>query len=291
MRRYGGPRSTLLLGLGLGILMTVGTLGPSTGLGQPAPSLTFGAAQRLGQLDKNASTPFLRYRSDGRLFAVWTEDDRTPEALARPPAPKHSPEHAWMYSTTMRELLVASSPDGGSTWTSPRRVNSAVESIQGEENTPRVAFGADNRAYVIWSIPGDKGNKARANVRFAMEDGQGGFTPSRTLNDVADTARFPTLEPASDGTLLVAWIDRRLDSPAPRQLYLMRLEPAGPAAATPYKVGAGLCECCRRHRVRRRGPDRLHGGPRASRRQHAEPRPAEVHRRRPDLRSARRDPR
>jgi hypothetical protein len=78
-----------------------------------------------------------------------------------------------------------------------------------------------------------------------MEDGQGGFTAPRTLNDVPDTARFPTMEAAPDGTLLIAWIDRRIDTPAPRQLYLMRLGASGRVVATPYKVAEGLCECCR----------------------------------------------
>ena len=48
-----------------------------------------------------------------------------------------------------------------------KRVNSVKEAIQGEENGPKVAFGADNRAYVVWSIPGEKGDKTRANIRFA----------------------------------------------------------------------------------------------------------------------------
>jgi hypothetical protein len=78
-----------------------------------------------------------------------------------------------------------------------------------------------------------------------MEDGHGGFTAARTLNDVPDTARFPTIETAPDGTLLVAWIDRRVDNPTPRQLYMMRLGKQGQVVATSYKAAEGLCECCR----------------------------------------------
>jgi hypothetical protein len=209
-----------------------------------AASASFGNAQRLGQVDKNPSTPFLRVAPDGRLYALWTEDDRSPEALAQPAAPKHPPEHAWMYSTAMRELLLASSPDGGTTWTAPRRVNRTPEAIQGEENVPRVAF-ANNRTAVVWSIPGQKGNKVRANVRFAMDDGQGGFTAPRTLNEVADTARFPIIETAPDGTLFVGWIDRRVDRGAYRELYLMRLNASGQTVTNSYKIGEAVCECCR----------------------------------------------
>ena len=123
--------------------------------------------------------------------------------------------------------------------------NSEVEAAQGEENGPKVAF-AHNKAYVVWSIPGEKGDKTRANIRFAMDDGKGRFTAARTLNEVRDTARFPIIETTPDGNLLVAWIDRRIDGPKPRrQLYLMRLSPDGKSLTKNYQVGEGLCECCK----------------------------------------------
>ncbi len=78
-----------------------------------------------------------------------------------------------------------------------------------------------------------------------MDDGKGGFTPARTLNEVKDAARFPIIETTPDGNLLVAWIDRRIDGPKPRQLYLMRLKTDGQALTKNYQVGEGLCECCK----------------------------------------------
>jgi hypothetical protein len=68
-------------------------------------------------------------------------------------------------------------------------------------------------------------DKTRANIRFAMDDGKGGFSPARTMNETADAARFPIIELAPDGTLFLAWIDRRIDNPKPPQLYLMCLSP------------------------------------------------------------------
>ena len=78
-----------------------------------------------------------------------------------------------------------------------------------------------------------------------MDDGKGRFTAARTLNEVRDTARFPIIETTPDGNLLVAWIDRRIDGPKPRQLYLMRLSPDGKSLTKNYQVGEGLCECCK----------------------------------------------
>ena len=145
----------------------------------------------------------------------------------------------------MRNVLLAWSADSGKTWSSPKRLNNLVEAVQGEENGPKVAFDTNNRAYVVWSIPGAKGDKTRANIRFAMEDGKGGFTTALTLNEVNDAGRFPIIEATPGGDFLIAWIDRRIDNPKPRQLYLMRIGADGKARTKNYQAGEGLCECCK----------------------------------------------
>ncbi|HEX6439426.1 MAG TPA: sialidase family protein, partial [Candidatus Binatia bacterium] len=78
-----------------------------------------------------------------------------------------------------------------------------------------------------------------------IENGRGAFTDARTVNEIKDTARFPIIEFAPDGNLMLAWIDRRIDNPRPRQLYMMRLSPEGKALTSNYSVGQGLCECCK----------------------------------------------
>jgi hypothetical protein len=206
--------------------------------------LSFGPEIGIGKTEANPSTPFLRYAPDGRLFAVWTEDHDTPW-----PQGKHSGGHERMSGdrapSPMRNAFIASSSDGGKTWSARKRLNNEVEAVQGEENGPKVAFDAHSRAYVVWSIPGGKGDKTRANIRFAMEDGKGGFTPARTLNEVKDAGRFPIIEATPEGNFLIAWIDRRIDNPKPRQLYLMKIGADGKALTKNYQAGEGLCECCK----------------------------------------------
>jgi hypothetical protein len=208
-----------------------------------AASLNFGAAIQIGDSEANPSTPFLRYAPDGRLFAIWTQDETGQKIEPISPSAHH--HSGKMAPSPLRKALLAASSDGGKTWSPAQPVNSVKEAIQGEENGPKVAFGQGNRTYVVWSIPGEKGDKTRANIRFAMDDGRGGFTPARTLNEVKDAARFPIIEFAPDGNLLVAWIDRRVDNPKPRQLYLLRIAPDGKALTKNYPVGEGLCECCK----------------------------------------------
>ena len=177
------------------------------------------------------------------LFAIWTEDEAAEQTKASNAAAHHSAGK--MAPSPLRNAFLAASANGGQTWSRAKRVNSVMEAIQSEENGPKIAFTADNRAYAVWSIPGEKGDKTRANIRFATDDGKGGFSAARTLNEVRDTARFPIIEASPDGNLLVAWIDRRIDNPKPRQLYLMRLGADGKALTKNYPVGEGLCECCK----------------------------------------------
>jgi hypothetical protein len=206
--------------------------------------LIFGSEIAIGNTEANPSAPLLRHAPDGRLFAIWTEDHETPW-----PEGKHSGGHAHMKGdrapSPMRNAFVASSGDNGKSWSPRRRMNSEVEAVQGEENGPKVAFDSNSRAYVVWSIPGGKGDKTRANIRFAMEDSNRNFTPARTLNEVKDAGRFPIIEAMPDGNFLIAWIDRRIDNPKPRQLYLMKMGATGESLTKNYQAGEGLCECCK----------------------------------------------
>jgi hypothetical protein len=208
------------------------------------PELSFGAAIHIGNAKANPSTPFLRYSPDGRLFAVWTEDHESPWPHGKKPSEHHkmSGDRA---PSPMRNALLAWSSNEGKAWSMARRVNNEVEAVQGEENRPKVAFDQKNRAYVVWSIPGEKGDKTRANIRFAMQDDKGDFTPSRTLNEVKDAARFPVIEATPEGNFLIAWIDRRIENPKPRQLYLLKMDSDGKALTKNYQGGEGLCECCK----------------------------------------------
>jgi hypothetical protein len=179
------------------------------------------------------------------LYAVWSEDHDVLQPDAHKKPEKHGQMSGRRAPSPLRDISFAWSDDEGGSWSAARRVNSSIEAVQGEENGPKIAVGKDLRAYVVWSIPSAKGDKTRANIRFAMQQENGGFTPARTLNEINDAARFPVIEAAPDGTLLVAWIDRRVDNPKPRQLYLMRMSARGEPLTGNYKAGDGLCECCK----------------------------------------------
>lgn len=207
-------------------------------------AVAFGPEITLGQVNANPATPFLRYRPDGKLFAVWTEDHESSSPIELT-HPDRGPIRGDRAPSPIRNAMLAASSDGGKSWSAATRINSTVEAIQGEENGPKFAFDKDGKIFAVWSIPGSKGDKTRANIRFAMADGRGGFTAPRTLNEIKDAGRFPTIESTADGNMLVAWIDRRVDNPKPRQLYLMKLDSRGQGLTKNYQAGEGLCECCK----------------------------------------------
>jgi hypothetical protein len=237
-----------LLGIALWLCLFLAACsghGSMPGTSKDTANLAFGPEQGLGHSDNNPSTPFLRYSSDGRLFAIWTEADHSSSSQKTHSGTHQHHESGKMAPSHMRNAILAASVDDGKTWSSATQVNRSAEAIQEEENGPKVAVGANNKAYVVWSTPGGKGDKTRANVRFTMEEPKGGFSPARTINEVRDAARFPIIEVSPDGNVLLAWIDRRIDNPKPRQLYMMKLDSDGKELTKNYSVGQGLCECCK----------------------------------------------
>src|ERR1041385_6161761 len=79
--------------------------------------LSFNAEVQLGRRGNNPSTPFLRLAPDGRLFAVWTEDDELTGVTRKQEiaATQHA-SHMKMTASHMRAAFLASSRDAGRTW-------------------------------------------------------------------------------------------------------------------------------------------------------------------------------
>src|SRR5919197_688267 len=89
--------------------------------------LSFGPEQSLGDGENNPSTPFLRSAPDGRLFAIWTEDE-SGEAIK--PSSSSAHQHAGkMAPSPLRNALLAASSDGGKNLVDPKIVNTGKEAI------------------------------------------------------------------------------------------------------------------------------------------------------------------
>ncbi len=228
----------------LGLLLLAGCAAPQPKQSEtPASSAphvmeySFGPELRPGKAEASPAWPFMKVGPDGKLYLVWTEADGSTASA--------SGEHNHGTDTMVRAAFMASSGDGGKTWSAPIRMNDQVENVQGDENEAKIAFGPGGQVYSAWAIPDPTGNKMKANVRFSMLDASGKFGPAQTLNEVPNAARFPAIQTGPDGTIFIAWIDRRIDSPAPRQIYMTRISPTGETLTKNYQIADDSCECCR----------------------------------------------
>src|SRR5438093_13388505 len=84
-------------------------------------SITFGPEQRLGQNDKNPSTPCLRFAPDGRLYAVSDEDDYWPSLKPKQPASHQHKSGIKMAPSQIRVTLLASSANSHRPCSRPKR--------------------------------------------------------------------------------------------------------------------------------------------------------------------------
>src|SRR5213594_3594398 len=76
--------------------------------------LSFGREIQLGNNEANPSTPFLRFAADGKLYAIWTEDESSQKN--NPSILSAHQQSGKMAPSPLRNALLAASSDGGKTW-------------------------------------------------------------------------------------------------------------------------------------------------------------------------------
>jgi hypothetical protein len=173
-------------------------------------------------------TPTVAAAPDGRLWRAWVEG-----------------EHVW----------VSVSGDRGTTFSPPVRVNPDPEEVDANgESRPKIVLGPRGEIYVTYTWLGKK--LYTGDIRFSRSlDGGRTFEPPRTVNDdgLATGHRFDALAVAPDGTIYVAWIDKRdleraLAANTPYDgaaLYYTVSRDGGTSFLPNRKVKDFTCECCR----------------------------------------------
>jgi hypothetical protein len=152
-------------------------------------------------------------------------------------------------------VMISRSDDSGRTFRTAVAVNQHPEKIGGEgELRPKIAFGKKGEIYVTWTQALDK--PYAGHIKFSRSlDGGKSFSTSVIVNRNTDpiTHRFESLAVANDGTIYVAWIDKR-DLQAAKAagrkydgaaIYVAVSGDGGASFGAEYKVADGSCECCR----------------------------------------------
>lgn len=161
----------------------------------------------------------------------------------------------WRAAVSAGRVMVDHSEDRGRTFSQPVTVNPQPEKVGAEgELRPKIALGRNGEIYISWTQALDK--SYAGHIRFSRSlDGGKSFSAPIIVNRNMDaiTHRFESLAVADDGTIYVAWIDKRdlhAAKAAGKQyagaaIYAAVSRDGGASFGNEFKVADGSCECCR----------------------------------------------
>ncbi len=144
--------------------------------------------------------------------------------------------------------------DDGASWLPPVLINAQPEQISaGGDNRPKLAVGADGSVYVAWTKPLAK--PYTGEIRFARSADGKTFSPPVTVHQDRSeiTHAFESMLVASDGSVVLAWIDKR-DMVAAKAnkaeyrgaaVYSAISTDGGRTFQPERKIADHACECCR----------------------------------------------
>jgi hypothetical protein len=190
--------------------------------GAPAAPGRLELAHPAGGHGVNVSPPALAAAADGRPIVAWSAGGHAGNAL-----------------------FVARPGDGGQ----PVRVNPAAISVDALHQAPGLAVGPGGEVYVTWSAvkPRPEGVLFASDLYLSRSlDGGRTFDPPLRLNDDRPISHsFEDLAVASDGTVLVGWIDSR-EGARQTATYLARVADRGRRLERVTRLEGGeTCVCCR----------------------------------------------
>jgi hypothetical protein len=147
------------------------------------------------------------------------------------------------------------SDDSGKTFSSPVDVNPQAEAIGADgDSRPKIAIGRQGEVYVSWTMLLDK--PYTGDVRFSRSIDSGKlFSAPITVNDNHDVIghRFDAMTVGVDGTIYLAWLDKRDLGLAKMKgekyggsaLYYAVSDNSGASFAANVKLVDHSCDCCR----------------------------------------------
>jgi len=159
---------------------------------------------------------------------------------------------AWSYAG---HVYVSYSDDKAKTFSKPLTVNINPEAISARgENRPKIAINNKGSIYVSWTTPLAK--RFSGNIRFSYSNDNGEhFSKPITVNDNLDITghRFDGLSVAENGTIYLAWLDKRDRLKAKQAgknyhgaaVYYSWSDDGGKSFQPNKKIIDHSCECCR----------------------------------------------
>lgn len=162
--------------------------------------------------------------------------------------------HLYIVVKEGEHLVLYTSPDLGTHWNAPQRVNAQPETISADgENRPKVALAQDGSVLVSWTQPLAK--RFAGYIRLARAPHGNAFEAPITVHrDRSEiTHRFESLLVTEAGDVLLVWIDKRDMEEAHAAgrdyrgagVYAAVSTDHGQSFAPEFKLADHSCECCR----------------------------------------------
>ncbi len=113
---------------------------------------------------------------------------------------------AWrhVYPGNLRDIAYAVSPDGGRTFTAPRRVSEDGWRLEGcPDDGPAIAAGPDESVHLVW--PTLVGDADPHKAVFYARARNGRFGPRVRVSGAGENAAHPQIAAAANGSVAVLW--------------------------------------------------------------------------------------
>ena len=195
----------------------------------------------------NAAQPQLAVAADGRVFVVYGQRDEAPSSAGHGDHAAHAAGHGGEkkekkggHGPAARSgvVFLASSTDGGATFSPGVKVASLPKLMLGNRRGPRVAVHGER--VTVTAI-------AHELIAFTSSDGGKTWSNATTINDVPDSAHegLHDLAVSPDGELFVTWLDLRNGK---TELWGAASKDGGRSWSADQRVykspDKSICECC-----------------------------------------------
>lgn len=191
---------------------------------QMAGAVTFGPALGIEHRSKSVSPPAALIDDNGRIYLSWIEEEKD-----------------------VNSIYIASSDDGGKTFSGEIKVNGADNEPASIHQSPSIALGKKGEIYLLWAGKA-QGGGFNADLRFSRSvDGGRSFTPSIKVNDNKNgSVGFESISVAPDGTIFIAWLDGRdRDAGGGSGTYFTASRDGGKSFEKNLRIDSNSCPCCR----------------------------------------------
>ena len=189
-----------------------------------AGDVSFGSQLTINHTDKRVSNASAIIDDEGRIYIGWVKEEGNKNSI-----------------------YIASSTDGGKTFSDKVRVNGDADMPSGINHAPTMALGIKGELYIAWTISRIDGEFS-SDIKFSRSLNKGkSFEPAIIVNDdnLSVSHGFESMAVADDSSIYIAWLDGREKKEGVSSTYIAKSTDNGKTFEKNVRVDGNSCPCCR----------------------------------------------